>query len=80
MRIPIAALIGLIFTFAYFFVAIFAPWIAPYSMAEVVSRDVWLPPSSEFLLGTDNLGRDLLSRMIYGGIVQPSLSPQRQPS
>lgn len=67
MRIPIAALIGLSFTALYFLMAIFAPWIAPYGMAEVVSRDVWLPPSSEFLLGTDNLGRDLLSRMIYGG-------------
>ncbi|CUH53989.1 peptide/nickel transport system permease protein [Shimia marina] len=67
MRIPIAALIGLCFTSLYFLVAIFAPWIAPYGVAEIVSRDVWLPPSSEFLLGTDNLGRDLLSRMIYGG-------------
>ncbi|MBO6776837.1 MAG: ABC transporter permease [Marinibacterium sp.] len=67
MRIPPAALIGLFFTALYFLMAIFAPLIAPYGMAEVVSNDIWLPPSSEFLLGTDNLGRDLLSRMIYGG-------------
>ncbi|MGB1388766.1 MAG: ABC transporter permease [Paracoccaceae bacterium] len=67
MRIPPAALIGLFFTALYFLMAIFAPFIAPYGMAEVVSNDIWLPPSSEFLLGTDNLGRDLLSRMIYGG-------------
>lgn len=67
MRIPPAALIGLFFTSLYFLMAIFAPFIAPYGMAEVVSNDIWLPPSSEFLLGTDNLGRDLLSRMIYGG-------------
>ena len=67
MRIPLAALIGLFFTAAYFLMAIFAPWIAPYGVAEVVSRDVWAPSSSEFWLGTDNLGRDLLSRMIYGG-------------
>nr|WP_261368273.1 ABC transporter permease [Pseudosulfitobacter koreense] len=66
MRIPLAALIGLFFTATYFLMAIFAPWIAPYGMAEVVG-DVWEPSSAEHLLGTDTIGRDLLSRMIYGG-------------
>ncbi len=66
MRIPISALIGLFFTAIYFLMAIFAPWIAPYGVAEVVG-DVWEPSSSEYLLGTDGIGRDLLSRMIYGG-------------
>ena len=66
MRIPFAAAVGLFFTGLYFLVAIFAPLIAPYGMAEVVG-DVWEPSSSQFLLGTDNIGRDLLSRMIYGG-------------
>lgn len=66
MRIPLSAMIGLFFTGLYFFVAIFAPWIAPYGMTEVVG-DVWEPASSEFWLGTDNIGRDLLTRMIYGG-------------
>ncbi len=65
-NIPLSALIGLIFTGAYFFVAIAAPLIAPYGMAEVVG-DVWEPSSAEHLLGTDNIGRDLLTRMIYGG-------------
>lgn len=65
-NIPIAALIGLFFTGLYFFMAIFAPWIAPYGMAELVG-DVWEPSSSEHWLGTDSIGRDLLSRMIYGG-------------
>ncbi|MDQ7072029.1 MAG: ABC transporter permease [Rhodobacterales bacterium] len=64
--IPISALIGLFFTFLYFFVAIFAPWIAPYGMAEIVG-DVWEPSSSAYWLGTDSIGRDLLTRMIYGG-------------
>lgn len=67
MRLPFAAAIGLFFTSLYFLMAIFAPLIAPYGMAEVVSREIWAPSSSEFWLGTDNLGRDLLSRMIYGG-------------
>ncbi|MCR9127433.1 MAG: ABC transporter permease [Rhodobacteraceae bacterium] len=66
MRIPLAALIGLFFTALYFLMAIFAPLIAPYGMAEIVG-DVWEPSSSRFLLGTDSIGRDLLSRMIYGG-------------
>lgn len=65
-NIPISAMIGLFFTGLYFFIAIFAPFIAPYGMAEIVG-DVWEPSSSQFLLGTDSIGRDLLSRMIYGG-------------
>lgn len=65
-QIPLAALIGLAFTALYFFIAIFAPLIAPYGMAEVVG-DVWEPASAEHWLGTDNIGRDLLTRMIYGG-------------
>lgn len=66
MRIPLPALIGLFFTGLYFFVAIFAPIIAPYSMTEIVG-DVWEPASAKHWLGTDSIGRDLLSRMIYGG-------------
>ncbi|MBJ6371468.1 ABC transporter permease [Sedimentitalea arenosa] len=65
-NIPISALIGLFFTSLYFLMAIFAPLLAPYGMAEVVG-DVWEPSSEQFLLGTDSIGRDLLSRMIYGG-------------
>jgi peptide/nickel transport system permease protein len=65
-RIPISALIGLFFTAAYFLAAIFAGWLAPYGMAEVVG-DVWEPSSAKHLLGTDTIGRDLLSRMIWGG-------------
>jgi len=66
IRIPPAALIGLFFTSVFFFCAIFAPFIAPLGMAAVVG-DVWEPSSSGFLLGTDSIGRDLLSRMIWGG-------------
>jgi peptide/nickel transport system permease protein len=65
-RIPLGAFIGLILTAVFLFVAIFAQWIAPYSLGEIVGG-VWEPMSEKFWLGTDNLGRDLLSRMIYGG-------------
>jgi len=65
-RIPLSALIGLFFTGLYFFAAIFAGWIAPYGMAEIIG-DSWEPMSSAHWLGTDTIGRDLLSRMIFGG-------------
>jgi peptide/nickel transport system permease protein len=64
--VPVSALIGLFFTAAYFLGAIFAPLVAPYGLAEVVG-DVWEPASRTHLLGTDSIGRDLLTRMIYGG-------------
>lgn len=64
-RIPLSALIGLFLTGVFIFVAVFAPWITPYGAAEIVG-DVWESSSSKFWLGTDNLGRDLLSRMIAG--------------
>ena len=65
-RIPLSALIGLIATSVFFLAALFAQFIAPYGMADVVG-DSWEPASAQFLLGTDSIGRDLLSRMIYGG-------------
>ena len=64
-RIPASALVGLVFTVGIVLVAILAPWIAPYGNGQVVG-DVWAPASDKVWLGTDNLGRDLLSRMIYG--------------
>jgi len=63
--IPWSARIGLVLTFTFVFVAVFADLVAPYSNTEVVG-DVWEPVFSDYILGTDNLGRDLLSRMIYG--------------
>lgn len=65
-RIPIPALIGIVLTTMFVVAAVFAPWIAPHGNAEIVSDVPWEPMSSAHLLGTDNLGRDLLSRMIYG--------------
>ncbi|HID36284.1 MAG TPA: ABC transporter permease [Ghiorsea sp.] len=47
-------------------VAIFAPWIAPYDPDAIVIRDMLLPPSAEHWCGTDTLGRDVFSRLLYG--------------
>lgn len=68
-RIPISALVGLFLTGLFFLLAIFADFIAPYGMSEVVSPNGWDPMSADHWLGTDKIGRDLLSRLIYGGQV-----------
>ena len=46
--------------------AVFANVIAPYDPFQTVRGHIMSPPSSQFLFGTDNLGRDILSRIIYG--------------
>ena len=63
--IPPGAAIGLFLTVILVFSAVFAQVIAPYGLSEIVG-DVWEPMSAEHWLGTDNLGRDLLSRMLFG--------------
>ncbi len=52
-----------------FFVAVFAPWLAPYDHSAFDSAEILQPPSARHLLGTDGIGRDVLSRMIYGARV-----------
>lgn len=46
--------------------AIFAPWVAPYDPLDVDYAGLLASPSPEHLLGTDNFGRDVLSRIIFG--------------
>ena len=62
---PITAQIGMVVILVYIFVAVFAPLLAPYGQNEIVDFE-FEPWSSKHWLGTDNLGRDLLSRIIYG--------------
>ena len=60
------SLFSMIYIFILVFVALITPFIAPYDYAY---QDLALgasPPSSDHLLGTDTLGRDLLTRMMYG--------------
>ena len=58
--------VGLVITVILLIVGIFAKFIAPYGMNEVGAGPNLAHPSIHFWLGTDNLGRDLLSRIIYG--------------
>lgn len=58
------AQIGLAIVAINLFVAVFAPWIAPFDQATPVG-DPWADPDAHHWLGLDNLGRDLMSRLIY---------------
>ena len=62
---PITARIGIIIIIFYTILALFAPLIAPYGEAEVFPIP-YAPWSAEFIFGTDQIGRDIFSRMIYG--------------
>ena len=62
---PLSARIGLAMILVNVVAAVFAPVITPYSETEIVG-DVWLSSSKDHLLGTDQLGRDLLTRLVYG--------------
>lgn len=62
-------LFGLILVLALVFLAVFADLIAPYDPVKISVPDKFLPPSWEHLLGTDELGRDVFSRALFGGRV-----------
>ena len=62
---PWSARFGLFIVVSYVFVALFGPLLTPYGESEIVGFE-YEPWGPEFLLGTDNLGRDMLTRLIYG--------------
>jgi peptide/nickel transport system permease protein len=61
-----AAVGSLVVVVAFVLAAAFAPWVAPYSAGETDFDALLAGPSREHLLGTDDLGRDTLSRIIFG--------------
>ncbi|KRB23745.1 ABC transporter permease [Mesorhizobium sp. Root172] len=63
---PLSARIGLVVIAIYIAMAVFAPLLAPFGEADVVSSEPFAPWSIIHLLGTDQMGRDVLSRLIYG--------------
>ena len=64
-KAPPSAWFGLIVIAAYFLVAILAPLVAPYGEAEVFPAP-YAPWGAEHVFGTDQIGRDILSRLIFG--------------
>jgi peptide/nickel transport system permease protein len=65
-RPNLTAMIGLAIVALNILVALIGPWLAPYGEAQSVGGP-WDPPSAEMWLGADQNGRDMLSRLLYGG-------------
>jgi peptide/nickel transport system permease protein len=65
LRRPMAVA-GLVVVLSFVAMAVFAPLIAPYSAAHTDFNAVLAHPSGKHLLGTDELGRDIFSRIVYG--------------
>ena len=70
---PMAAL-GALLTLLIFAAAVLAPWLAPYDPAEqdIIAR--LAPPGGDYLLGTDQFGRDILSRLLWGARISLTVS------
>ncbi|MET3574953.1 oligopeptide ABC transporter permease [Bhargavaea ullalensis] len=60
------AVIGAVLLFLIIGAAIFAPWLAPKDPSQQVLLDKLAPPGKDYPLGADNLGRDTLSRLLFG--------------
>ena len=61
-----AAVVGLVLTLLFVVMASLAPLLAPYDPTAFTLGQQLRPPSTTNLLGTDELGRDILSRLLYG--------------
>jgi len=62
---PLTAAFGMFIVFTYAIAGIFAPWIAPFGEAQIISG-AFAPADADMLLGADQLGRDMFSRIIFG--------------
>jgi peptide/nickel transport system permease protein len=66
MALSTGGWIGLAMVACALFVAVFAPWLAPHQVGSIVTTDVFAGMSAKLPLGSDYLGRDMLTRIIYG--------------
>ena len=71
-RKPLGALGGVL-VLVMILMAIFANWIAPYAYDETIRGARMKAPGAQFWMGTDNLGRDIFSRVVYGARVSVSV-------
>jgi peptide/nickel transport system permease protein len=67
-------MVGAVICLAILAGAVFAPWIAPYDPADQDIMNRLQPPGGEFLLGTDQFGRDIFSRLLWGARISLSVS------
>lgn len=63
--VPLSAMLGLAIIAINLIAAVFAPWLAPHSETAQVG-DIWMLPSTAMPMGTDSLGRDMFSRILFG--------------
>jgi peptide/nickel transport system permease protein len=61
------ALAGLVFLLLVHLAALLAPWLSPYEPQKVAPLQSLEGPSADHWLGTDNVGRDVFTRLLYGG-------------
>ncbi len=72
-KVPLTAAIGLLIIAANIVAAVGAPVLAPFGQSEILG-DAWADPDGTYPLGLDNLGRDVLSRLLYGARMSIGLS------
>ncbi len=68
-KLPGLFVVGFIITFAWIAIALLAPWLAPYDPDAIAFDALLASPSADHLMGTDQLGRDIFSRVLYGARV-----------
>lgn len=68
------AMIGLVFVAVIIFTAVFAPLLTSYDPNEISLSEKSMGPCAEHILGTDNLGRDVFARVLYGGRISVLVS------
>ena len=64
-KAPLTAQVGLLIVAIDLLIAVFGPWLAPYGQSQSVG-DTWGPASPQMWFGADQIGRDMLTRLIYG--------------
>ena len=73
-QLTITAVICLTVIFGAVFIALFAPWLAPHPESSILTDESFALPDDALWLGSDFLGRDMFSRLIYGARVTLSLA------